>query len=147
MTPPASGAPQSKEGPAVAMPWVLVTLAVSGACMAVATFWVFVPPMWGWEGLPIATRAILAVLPVSLLGWFVTIPWVPRSIIRWTSAWLAGTVARLLLTPAAIAAVYFSAPCDAAQLVAATGACYFAALMAEVGTVATRLLRHDSQAR
>ena len=144
---PASGHAQNKEGSPVAMPWISVTLAVSGACIAVAVLWVFVAPMWGWEGTPIATRAIIAVLPISLLGWFVTIPWVPRPIIRWTSAWLAGTVARLLLTPAAIAAVYFYAPCDAAQLVAATGACYFAALMAEVGTVASTLLRHDSQAR
>ncbi len=142
----AEGTPKSPVtfGPPVALPWIRVAAATSGTALAVALVWIFVAPLWGWAGWPIAVRALIAVVPIGLLGWLLSFPWKPRPIIDWTTAWLVGTVVRLLLTPAAAAAVYFSAPCEATQLVAAVGGCYFASLLAEVGTVASALRDRDA---
>ncbi len=127
------------EGEPVRLPWRRIALVVVAAPGTVAVAWTFAAPNWGWDGFPLALRAFLAVAPVGLVGWLVTLPWRTRPVIDWTTAWLAGTVVRFLLTPAAAAALYFSAPFEARQFVAATGACYFASLMAEVAMIAMML--------
>jgi len=88
-----------------------------------------------------AARAVVAVLPVAILGWVITAPWRPRFAIDLITVWLAGTVVRLLLTPLACLALYSQAPCDKSQFVVAVGACYFAVVLAEVGMIAFSLPR------
>ncbi|MSR28400.1 MAG: hypothetical protein EXS03_02345 [Phycisphaerales bacterium] len=127
------------DAPKVSLPWLRVLVVTSLTALATSALWIALAPRWGWEGSPIAVRAIVTVVPVAVLGWLVTAPWKPRTILDWMTAWLVGTVIRFLLTPAAAAAVYFSAPCDTRQFIAALGACYFASLLAEVATIATAL--------
>lgn len=125
--------------PSVALPWKRIALLQLAVPTLLAAVWMTAAPAVGWSGGPVAMRALLAVAPVGLAGWLVTAPWRPRPIVDWMTAWLAGTVIRLLLTPAAAAALYFSAPLDTRQFVAATGACYFASLLTEVATITLHL--------
>ncbi len=117
--------------------WIAVMFAMVLGGMGVATLWGILAPIWGYQGWPVSGRAVVAVLPVALLGWLVVAPWKSRPAVDWITIWLAGTVIRLLLTPLASMAIYSLAPCDSReQFVGAVGACYFATVLCEVGMIA-----------
>lgn len=137
MTNDAPKASASKLGPPMAVRWIAVMFAMVAGGMGVATLWGILAPMWGFQGWEVSLRAVIAVLPVALLGWVIVAPWKHRLAIDWITIWLAGTVIRLLLTPLASIAIYSFAPCGAReQFVGAVGACYFATVLCEVGMIA-----------
>ncbi len=133
--------PSVNFGPLLKVPWLLVCIGIIAVALVVAVLWSICAPIWGWEGWQMAIRAVVAVLPVALGGWLITAPWRPRFAVDLITVWLAGTVIRLLLTPLACLALYSQSPCDIGQFVAATGACYFAIILAEVGMIAMNLPR------
>ncbi len=134
-------APSSNLGPLLKVPWLKIMFGIIAVAFAIAILWSICAPLWGWEGWQMAARAVVAVLPVALVGWVITAPWRPRFAIDLITVWLAGTVVRLLLTPLACLALYSQAPCDKSQFVVAVGACYFAVVLAEVGMIAFSLPR------
>ena len=133
--------PSSNLGPLLKIPWLKIMFGIIVVASFVAILWSICAPLWGWEGWQMAARAVVAVVPVALLGWVITAPWRPRFAIDLITVWLAGTVFRLLLTPLASLALYSQAPCDKSQFVVAVGACYFAVVLAEVGMIALSLPR------
>lgn len=133
--------PSSNLGPLLKIAWLKVMFGTIAVASFVVILWSICAPLWGWEGWQMAVRAVVAVVPVALLGWVITAPWRPRFAIDLITVWLAGTVFRLLLTPLASLALYSQAPCDKGQFVVAVGACYFAVVLAEVGMIALSLPR------
>ena len=139
--PKTAPAPSSNLGPLLKIPWLKIMVGFIAVASLAAILWSICAPLWGWEGWQMAARAVVAVVPVALLGWVITAPWRPRFAIDLITVWLAGTVFRLLLTPLASLALYSQAPCDKSQFVVAVGACYFAVVLAEVGMIAFSLPR------
>lgn len=140
-TPNPAPSPSANLGPLLKVPWLLVIFGIIVVAFAFAILWSICAPLWGWDGWQMAARAVVAVLPVALIGWVFTAPWRPRFAIDLITVWLAGTVVRLLLTPVVCLALYSQAPCDKVQFVAAVAACYFAIVLAEVGMIAFNLPR------
>ncbi len=131
----------AKFGPPLRIPWMMVLSAFTAAGVLTAVAWGFLAPLWGWESWSMAVRAFLAVVPIAIFGWVITLPWRPRPAVDWITIWLAGTVVRLLATPVLCLAIYSRTPCDSREFVAAVGAVYFVVLMTEVGAIAANLPR------
>lgn len=145
-TEPTARTPQL--GPPLSMRWVLVMMAMVGAAILFGCAWGWMAPRGGWVGWPLAIRVVPLVLAIALLGWLAAMPWRPRPAVDWVTVWLGGTVARLLLTPAACFGLYSIFPCDTVQFTAAAGGCCFAVVLAEVGMIAATLqTRSGSAAR
>ena len=58
--------------------WIAVMVAMVAGCCATAVLWAVIAPKFGWDGWPVAGRAIGAVLPIAILGWLIVAPWKER---------------------------------------------------------------------
>lgn len=79
------------------------------------------------------------VLAITMVALVVTSPWTRRPISMHMTMWLAGTVIRLLATPAGAFLLYSAAPLDGTALTLSVGGIHLATLLTEAA-VMSRLL-------
>jgi hypothetical protein len=108
--------------------WVGITLAL-GKDVAVQT-----------AGL--AGAALVAI--VGVLGVLAMAPWKHRPISMWMTFWLAGTLVRMLATPALTFLLYSAAPLNAMALTLAVAVAYLIVLLTETAVIARSVGRAAS---
>lgn len=79
---------------------------------------------------------------IALGGVLVMLPWIPRSIMTWTSTWIGSSVFRLLLTPAITFVLYSATSLPPVPLVLGVASAYLVVLLSEAAILARIVNRH-----
>lgn len=132
------------EGAPLAMPTgvLLATVFAAGAATAIL-----------WAGAVFALRMPAEVMQAGLVGAgivtvialggvLVMLPWIPRSIMTWTSTWIGSSVFRLLVTPAVTFVLYSATSLPPVPLVLGVAGAYLVVLLSEAAILARIVNRH-----
>lgn len=127
--------------PSLSIPALPVVLAcVLAPVVGVAT-WLGVTLGFGYSQTVVISGVVgsAVVLVVTLVSMLVTSPWTLRPVGLQMTMWMAGTVVRLLATPALAFLLYSAAPLDGKALALSVGAVHLVTLITEA-SVMSRLL-------
>lgn len=129
--------------PTLSLPTVPVVAAVLGGSAASAGGWWAVTAMLGSDQATLvaglAGAAVVGV--VGVVAVLVLAPWRSRPVSFWWTLWLAGTVLRLLATPAVTFLLYSATSLSAVPLTLSVAVTYLVALFAETAVIARHVNR------
>ncbi len=132
------------EGPPLSIPMGVLILTVFAAGLAISVL--FAGAMFALRQPADAMTAGLVgtglVTVIAMLGVVVMLPWIPRSIMMWTSTWIGSSVFRLLLTPAATFVLYSATSLPPVPLVLGVASAYLVVLLSEAAILARIVNRH-----
>jgi hypothetical protein len=135
----------SANEPRIALPTRTLMLSMFSAGLLVVGGWsaAVVTGPWGDTAFITGLVGIGVTTLISLCGVLIITPWKPRPIAEWMTMWLAGTVFRMLMTPAILFLLYSATSRALAvkPLVLSVALTYLVSVLAEAGIIASHVRR------
>lgn len=116
-----------------------------GTALAVGLVWYAVTSMVEpWRSAALTGQlGSVVVAVVAALAIVAMTPWRPRPMIDWMTWWLAGTVVRLLVTPAGAFLLYSAARLEAEPLTLSVAMTYLVTVLTETAVLARHVGRQS----
>ena len=138
-----TGKARPHEEPVLAWPaWRLIGTIVGAAALS-AGGWLAAPRLGPWDAEVAVAGVTGAVLVggLAIVALLVVRPWKMRPLGTWMNLWMAGTVLRLLLIPAATYLLYSATSLSATPLALSVALTYLLTLFAEAAVLALYVRR------